>query len=406
MLRRTDNRDSTQLHLARSWGDTRKDNHDMKAKKRSSIMQPSVKTDVVLSSSNIKRIKASEAVPSSVIQIDAKLDCSCKKTTPTPEECYLVVHELGKLHPDVISANNERRHTFALQKQQQNRLLKSTNNDFTSLSSMANNTSNTPITDAIISTMLSQNTTAANQNRAFAALKKTFPNGWEECAAETNTVRIEDAIRVAGLAKVRAERLLNMLQIIKSERREANFEYLLNIQSTDEIVNELSRFKGIGPKTISCVLLFALGKPDFPVDTHVLRISKQMGWIAQSFTREAAYDYLNQIVPDDCKLDLHCLLVTHGKQCNRCAARGKAQFPPSRTKQWICPLSAIKSGKLVADDSCTSGHSFSNESKNIAAVKEENQLTLSHSFKDMEPILPDAACSNNDALVKEEEHGL
>ena len=205
-------------------------------------MQPSVKTDVVLSSSNIKRIKASEAVPSSVIQSDAKLDCSCKKTTPTPEECYLVVHELGKLHPDVISANNERRHTFALQKQQQNRLLKSTNNDFTSLSSMANNTSNTPITDAIISTMLSQNTTAANQNRAFAALKKTFPNGWEECVAETNTVRIEDAIRVAGLAKVRAERLLNMLQIIKSERREANFEYLLNIQSTDEIVNELSRF--------------------------------------------------------------------------------------------------------------------------------------------------------------------
>ena len=59
-------------------------------------------------------------------------------------------------------------------------------------------------------------------------------------------VRIEDAIRVAGLAKVRGERLLNMLQIIKSERREANFEYLLNIQSTDEIVNELSRFIGNG----------------------------------------------------------------------------------------------------------------------------------------------------------------
>jgi len=173
------------------------------------------------------------------MSVDAKRDWSVKKTTATPEECYLVVHELGKLHPDVILANNERRHTFALQKQQQNRLLKSTNNDFTSLSSMANNTSNTPITDAIISTMLSQNTTAANQNRAFAALKKTFPNGWAECAAETNTVRIEDAIRVAGLAKVRAERLLNMLQIIKSERREANFEYLLNIQSTDEIVNEL-----------------------------------------------------------------------------------------------------------------------------------------------------------------------
>ena len=322
------------------------------------------------------------------MSVDAKLDYSVKKTSPTPEECYLVVHELGKLHPDVISANNDRRHTFALQ------LLQSNNNDFTSLSSMANNTS-TSITDAIISTMLSQNTTAANQNRAFAALKNTF-YGWEECAAEANTVRIEDAIRVAGLAKVRAERLLSMLQIIKNERGEANFEYLQNIQSTDEIVNELSRFKGMGPKTISCVLLFALGKPDFPVDTHVLRISKLMGWIGQSFTREAAYDYLNQIVPDDCKLDLHCLLVTHGKQCNKCAAKGKAQFPPSCTKQWV-PMMAIKSGTLVADNSwSTSG----------PVIKQENQLILSHSFKDIQPIILVAACSNNDVMVKVEEHGL
>jgi len=137
----------------------------------SNIMGPFIRKKVELVSSSTNQS----------MSVDAKLDW-------TPEECYLVVHELGKLHPDVILANNERRHTFALQKQQQNRLLKSTNNDFTSLSSMANNTSNTPITDAIISTMLSQNTTAANQNRAFAALKKTFPNGWEECAAETNTV--------------------------------------------------------------------------------------------------------------------------------------------------------------------------------------------------------------------------
>jgi hypothetical protein len=177
----------------------------MKAKRLSSMQSSVITTDAVISS-NIKRIKAAaadEPVPSSSIHsmsVDAKLDYSVKKTSPTPEECYLVVHELGKLHPDVISANNDRRHTFALQKQ----LPQSNNNDFTSLSSIANNTS-TPITDAIISTMLSQNTTAANQNRAFAALKNTF-YGWEECAAEANTVRIEDAIRVAGLAKVRAER--------------------------------------------------------------------------------------------------------------------------------------------------------------------------------------------------------
>ena len=66
---------------------------------------------------------------------------------------------------------------------------------------MANNTSNTPITDAIISTMLSQNTTAANQNRAFAALKKTFPNGWEECAARQIQYVLKMQYVLRGLPK-------------------------------------------------------------------------------------------------------------------------------------------------------------------------------------------------------------
>jgi endonuclease III len=284
-----------------------------------------------------KPIKAEPTLSPSTqsICLEATVDVSAR-LSPTPAECHLIVHELGKLHPDVMSNNDERRGAWAIQRQQA----------YGSRSVATKKKSEKfPITDAIISTMLSQNTTAANQDRAFASLKKAFPGGWDQVAGELNTSRIEDAIRVAGLAQVRAERLLSMLQVILSERGEANFEYLQNIHSTDDIVQELSRFKGMGPKTISCVLLFALGRPDFPVDTHVLRISKQMGWIPQSYSREAAYQYLNNLIPDECKLDLHCLLVSHGKQCNKCAARGRAQFPP--TKQWVCPMAAIKNSKLV-----------------------------------------------------------
>mmetsp|Transcript_1803 Transcript_1803/g.3872 ORF Transcript_1803/g.3872 Transcript_1803/m.3872 type:complete len:610 (+) Transcript_1803:92-1921(+) len=253
---------------------------------------------------------------------------------PAPAECHLVVQELGKLHPNVIEMNDQRREVFALQKQHENGTGKSVSEK---------NGRYTPVTDAVISTMLSQNTTAANQNRAFASLKKAFPGGWDQVANETDISRIEDAIRVAGLAQIRAERMQNMLRTVQKERGEANFEFLQHVHSNEDIIAELSRHKGMGPKTISCVLLFALGRPDFPVDTHVLRISKQMGWIPQSLSREAAYKYMNDQVPDECKLDLHCLLVTHGKQCNKCAARGRAQFPPK--EQWICPMAAIKSGK-------------------------------------------------------------
>jgi len=277
-----------------------------------------------------KKKSKTEPLPKLVSPANLKLESvpSSSKTKPSPEECYSVVQELGKLHPDIIAMNEERRANFALQSKN---------------SSMKYNPKKTPITDAIISTMLSQNTTAANQNRAFASLKKTFPT-WEQVANEKNHTRIEESIRVAGLAQIRAERMLAMLQTIQEEKGSAHFEYLHSYESTD-IVKELSRFKGMGPKTISCVLLFALGKADFPVDTHVLRISKSMNWIPQSFSREAAYEYLNGVVPDEYKLDLHCLLVTHGKMCVKCAARGKPQFPPKEA--WVCPMASIKSGKLV-----------------------------------------------------------
>lgn len=247
---------------------------------------------------------------------------------PTAEECKLVVSALGEIHPDVVEENNKRRDGFIKRKKMKKQ--------------KSNTASYTPVTDAVISTMLSQNTTAANQNRAFAGLKETFPGGYEEVTT-ADISKIEGAIRVAGLAKIRAERMQSMLQIVKQERGEANFEYLQNYTSTDEIQKELSRFKGMGPKTISCVCLFALGIPEFPVDTHVLRISQKLGWVSASTSREAAYEYLNDVVPDEHKLDLHCLLVTHGKWCYNCAARGKPQFKPK--EKWICPLIGMKSGK-------------------------------------------------------------
>ena len=332
------------------------------------------------------QVKAEPAVSSSVEKGKGDKYRTSTSQKPSPEECRLVVQELGKLHPNVIEENNQRREMWAMRdKKVKEEPCKS------------QTCKSSPITDAIISTMLSQNTTAANQNRAFSALKKAYPS-WEQVANETNVTRIEDAIRVAGLAQVRAERMQGMLRTIQKERGEANFEFLQHVHSNDDIIKELSRHKGMGPKTISCVLLFALGRPDFPVDTHVLRISKQMGWVGQSLSREAAYVYMNDRVPDDCKLDLHCLLVTHGKQCNKCAARGRAQFPPKL--QWVCPMAAIKNGKL----------SFLDE-KQSASVKEDSELGSNHLFDAEDSSIADTRATamkaeevtSSDATVKLEQ---
>ena len=68
-----------------------------------------------------------------------------------------------------------------------------------------------------------------------------------------------------------------------------------------------------------------------------------MGWVSASHTREGAYAHLNKMVPDDLKLDLHCLLVSHGKVCHRCAANGRPQFPPKNGAKLLCPLAKIDS---------------------------------------------------------------
>jgi endonuclease-3 len=232
---------------------------------------------------------------------------------PTPEECAYVVQELGKLHPNVLQETNERRRA--------------------QLGSCGDRPD---ILDGLVETMLSQNTTAANSTRAFATLKTAFPT-WDQVVALTEPTPLEEAIRCGGLAKIKAERIMNICQTLQDERGSPSLEYLRD-WSIPQIQQELMRFKGLGNKTVSCVLLFTLGKEEFPVDTHVYRISKQLNWIPASFTRDHAYDYLNAQVPPPLKLDLHCLLIAHGRECHRCAARGKPQFPPKDGSKLQCPL--------------------------------------------------------------------
>ena len=77
---------------------------------------------------------------------------------------------------------------------------------------------------------------------------------------------------------------------------------------------ELSRFKGVGAKTISCLLMVCLRRADFPVDTHVWKVAIALGWVPRSASRDETYTHLNAIVPAEIKYPLHVMLVEYGKQ--------------------------------------------------------------------------------------------
>ncbi|XP_074585548.1 putative DNA glycosylase At3g47830 [Curcuma longa] len=190
------------------------------------------------------------------------------------------------------------------------------------------------VLDGLMSTLLSQNTTESNSRRAFESLKTAFPT-WDQILV-ADAKLVEDAIRCGGLAVTKAARIKSILRALKEKRGEICLEYLRSL-SVDEIKAELSMFKGIGPKTVACVLMFQLQRDDFPVDTHVFRITRDIGWIPIKANREQAYIHLNNRIPNHIKFDLNCLLVTHGRLCHRCSVRRGNQNTGDGS-QASCPL--------------------------------------------------------------------
>lgn len=97
-----------------------------------------------------------------------------------------------------------------------------------------------------------------------------------------------------------------------------SLEHLRSL-STDEIKTELLKLKGLGPKSVSCILAFTLDRDELAVDTHVYRLCKRLGWAPDHLTREQLYDYVNSVVENPYKRALHVLLIKHGQR--HCQAR-------------------------------------------------------------------------------------
>ncbi|EOA24469.1 hypothetical protein CARUB_v10017731mg [Capsella rubella] len=196
------------------------------------------------------------------------------------------------------------------------------------------------VLDGLVKILLSQNTTESNSLRAFASLKAAFPK-WEDVLA-AESISIENAIRCGGLAPKKAVCIKNILNRLQNEKGVLCLEYLRSL-SVDEVKSELSQFKGVGPKTVSCVLMFNLQHNDFPVDTHVFEIAKALGWVPKTADRNKTYVHLNRRIPDELKFDLNCLLYTHGKLCSNCKKnvgkpKAKAKAKEASPSPDNCPL--------------------------------------------------------------------
>ncbi len=168
----------------------------------------------------------------------------------------------------------------------------------------------------LLQTILSQNTSDTNSHRAFERLQKRFDD-WN--AARLAPARqIENAIRVGGLARTKARRIKNILSRIHESQGRLSLRSLCRMKP-ERAAAALGGFKGVGPKTVNCVLLFGCGMNVFPVDTHILRVSKRLGLIPDNTSLEHAHKLWAELLPAGLAYPLHLNLIEHGRRT--CHAR-------------------------------------------------------------------------------------
>ena len=168
--------------------------------------------------------------------------------------------------------------------------------------------------DCLIETILSQSTSNTNSRRAYSNLKARFPT-WE-MARRARASSLEAAIRVGGLARQKSARIKDLLNQIHKKRGSLDLSFL-RTSPLDEAVQFLVSFKGVGPKTAACTLLFACDRPVFPIDVHIFRIARRLGLLPDKCPDQQAHAIMAELIPARRYYEAHINLIRHGRQVCR-----------------------------------------------------------------------------------------
>jgi endonuclease III len=177
----------------------------------------------------------------------------------------------------------------------------------------------------LVRTVLSQNTNDRNRDVAYERLRERFPT-WVE-VRDAPTDEVEEAIRPGGLSQTKAPRIQEILRLLPLDDHEPTLDWLADADR-DEALAFLTELPGVGRKTAACVMIFALGRPEIPVDVHVYRVGGRLGLFPPKASFERAHDEMLAITDPGDAYELHINLITHGRRvcrptprCEICALR-------------------------------------------------------------------------------------
>jgi endonuclease-3 len=174
--------------------------------------------------------------------------------------------------------------------------------------------------DELILTVLSQSTNDRNRDVAFLRLRARF-DSWD-AVRDAPLVEVEEAIQPGGLHRQKSVRIQAILRALDGDDLQR-----LSALDVEQARARLTSLPGVGRKTAACVLLFAFGMRDVPVDTHVSRVGTRLGLFRAGAPFEELHDDMLAFTPRGQELELHLNLLRHGRRtchsqrprCEECA---------------------------------------------------------------------------------------
>ncbi len=181
-----------------------------------------------------------------------------------------------------------------------------------------------PFVDTLIAIILSQNTSDVNSHRAYQALRREW-SSWEE-VADLDPAEIEPVIAVSGLAAQKSKTITATLQLLVEEWGDLRLEGIEEIED-DALIETLTSVSGVGLKSATCAMMFALDRDLCAVDTHLQRVLNRLG-VVQSRTPDRTFHLLRPLLPEGRAREIHVALIHFGRKV--CKARSPHCFE--------CPL--------------------------------------------------------------------
>jgi endonuclease-3 len=187
--------------------------------------------------------------------------------------------------------------------------------------------------ETLIVTIISQNTADRNTEKAFENLSKHF-RITPEALAKAKTSDIEQCLRIAGLYRNKAKTIKQISKIIL-EKFNGNLKPILSLP-LENARKTLLQLPGVGPKTADVLLLFCSENPVIPVDTHVNRVAKRLGFAPKNGDYEVVRRSLQSLYNPKDYLAAHILLILLGRKyckarnplCKQCPVNA---FCPSKS---------------------------------------------------------------------------